>query len=213
MKRVWLVRLMLGQQGVVAYILPIEAFVTGIENLDWQKSPLIAWSSPPSLLIAWSFLQTFLLAWSTVVQRSIVWPLLCRSGGSVLDARNLCNPEKPESSAATISRPCQGVKLFLADSPLTGWSQLLGNFKMHSARNMNSNTLQTCNWRTPFSVDHAMPMVHVLHGRIPHNTPQWNLWCYSITANWSLSYVATEPALQLLSGESLHPCYICQYCR
>ena len=41
MKRVWLVRLMLGQQGVVAYILPIEAFVTGIENLDWQKSPLI----------------------------------------------------------------------------------------------------------------------------------------------------------------------------
>ena len=150
---------MLGQQGVVTYILPNEAFVTGIENLDWQKSPLIAWSSPLSLLIAWS----------TVVQRSLVWPLFCRSGGSVLDARSLCNPEKPESSVATIIRPCQEVKLFLADSPLTGWSQLLGNFKMHSAWGMNSNTLQTCNWRTPFSVDHAM--VYVLHGRIPHNTP------------------------------------------
>ena len=32
--------LMLGQQGVVTYILPIEAFVTGIENLDWQKITL-----------------------------------------------------------------------------------------------------------------------------------------------------------------------------
>ena len=116
---------------------------------DWNRKSWLAKITLDRLIVSSNSLDCLiippdvLIAWSTVVQRSLVWPLLCRSGGSVLDARSLCNPEKPESSVATISRPCQGVKLFLADSPLTGWSQLLGNFKMHSAWNMNSNTLQT----------------------------------------------------------------------
>ena len=30
------------EQGVVTYMSPVEAFATGIKNLDRQKSPLIA---------------------------------------------------------------------------------------------------------------------------------------------------------------------------